>query len=144
MGLEATQGSHYWARVIGSYGHEVRLIAPQFVKPYLKGQKNDVSRELFASLYEELCALDKRIEATEERIQRVFVGKERCQKIATVEGVGPVTARRSWRPSQMPECSATGGSWRHGWVWCLGSIRAETSSACSESPSEVIRTSECY
>jgi transposase len=39
VGLETTRGSHYWARVIGSYGHEVRLIAPQFVKPYLKGQK---------------------------------------------------------------------------------------------------------
>ena len=29
------------ARVIGSFGHEVRLIGPQFVKPYLTGQKND-------------------------------------------------------------------------------------------------------
>jgi transposase len=42
VGLEATRGAHYWARVIGTFGHEVRLIAPQFVKPYLKGQKNDV------------------------------------------------------------------------------------------------------
>jgi len=50
------------------------------------------SRELFASLYEELCTLDERIEAMEERIQRVFAGNERCQKIAAVEGVGPVTA----------------------------------------------------
>jgi len=41
VGLEATCGAHYWARVIESFGHEVRLIAPQFVKPYLKGQKND-------------------------------------------------------------------------------------------------------
>jgi transposase len=41
VGLEATRGAHYWARVIGAYGHEVRLIAPQFVKPYVKGQKND-------------------------------------------------------------------------------------------------------
>jgi hypothetical protein len=41
VGIEATQGAHYWSRVIGSFGHEVRLIAPQFVKPYLKGQKND-------------------------------------------------------------------------------------------------------
>ena len=28
VGLEATRGSHYWARVIGSFGHQVRLIAP--------------------------------------------------------------------------------------------------------------------
>jgi transposase len=41
VGLEATRGAHYWARVIGSFGHQVKLIAPQFVKPYLKGQKND-------------------------------------------------------------------------------------------------------
>jgi transposase len=41
VGIEATQGAHYWSRVIRSFGHEVRLIAPQFVKPYLKGQKND-------------------------------------------------------------------------------------------------------
>ena len=41
VGIEATQGAHYWARLIGSFGHEIRLIAPQFVKPYLKGQKND-------------------------------------------------------------------------------------------------------
>ena len=41
IGIEATQGAHYWSRVIGAFDHEVRLVAPQFVKPYLKGQKND-------------------------------------------------------------------------------------------------------
>lgn len=177
VGIEATQGAHYWSRVIGSFGHEVRLVAPQFVKPYLQGQKNDArdaaaiceatsrpemrfvpqksigqqdlqalhrirsrligsrtqlanqirgllaeygivlplhlnqvrqhlpgvfsedhplltgfSRELFASLYEELCALDQRIQAMEERIQRVFRNSETCQRIAAVEGIGPLTA----------------------------------------------------
>ena len=181
VGIEATQGAHYWSRVIGSFGHEVRLIAPQFVKPYLTGQKNDArdaaaiceaisrpemrfvpqksiaqqdlqalhrirsrligsrtqlgnqirgllaeygiilplhlsevrkrmpelfsedhplltsfSRELFASLYEELCALDERVQAMEQRIQRVFANNEQCQKIAAVEGVGPLTATATW------------------------------------------------
>ena len=32
IGLEATQGAHHWARVLGTFGHTVRLIAPQFVK----------------------------------------------------------------------------------------------------------------
>lgn len=41
IGLEACGGSHYWARTLMSYGHEVRLIAPQFVKPYVKGNKTD-------------------------------------------------------------------------------------------------------
>lgn len=42
VAMEATRGAHYWARVIGTLGHEVRLIAPQFVKPYVRGQKNDM------------------------------------------------------------------------------------------------------
>jgi len=39
--LEACAASHHWARQIGAYGHRVRLIAPQHVKPYRRGQKND-------------------------------------------------------------------------------------------------------
>lgn len=39
--MEACGGSNYWARVFQSYGHEVRLISPQFVKPYVKSNKND-------------------------------------------------------------------------------------------------------
>ena len=39
--MEACGGSHYWAREIGKLGHEVKLISPQFVKPYVKGNKND-------------------------------------------------------------------------------------------------------
>jgi transposase len=41
VAMEATRGANYWARVIATFGHEVRLIAPQFVKPYVRGQKND-------------------------------------------------------------------------------------------------------
>lgn len=177
VGMEATRGAHHWARVIGGFGHEVRLIAPRFVKAYVKGQKNDMqdaaaiceaasrpemrfvpqksveqqdlqalhrvrsrligcrtqvgnqirgllaeygiilplhlsqvrlqlpqliaeehpqlspfARELFLSLYEELCALDRRIQAAEERVQRVFREQEACQRIAAVEGVGPMVA----------------------------------------------------
>lgn len=177
VGMEATRGAHYWARVLTNFGHEVKLIAPQFVKPYVKGQKNDsqdaaaiceaVSRpemrfvaqksieqqdlqalhrirsrllgnrtqlgnqirgllaeygiivplhlsqlrlhvtalldgphpqltsfaqELFASLYEELCSIDQRIEAMQMRISRVFANQEACQRIAEVEGVGPLIA----------------------------------------------------
>ncbi len=43
VGMEATRSAHYWARVLTAYGHDVRLIAPQFVKPYLKSQKNDAN-----------------------------------------------------------------------------------------------------
>lgn len=41
VGMEACSGSQHLARAFQVHGHEVRLIAPKFVKPYLKGQKND-------------------------------------------------------------------------------------------------------
>jgi len=43
IGLEACAGAHYWARELGKLGHEVRLMSPQFVKPYVKGNKNDAN-----------------------------------------------------------------------------------------------------
>lgn len=41
VGIEACGGAHYWAREIGGLGHQVKLMAPQFVKPYVKGNKDD-------------------------------------------------------------------------------------------------------
>jgi transposase len=177
VGMEATQGAHYWARVLESFGHTVRLIAPQFVKPFLKSQKNDQNdaaaiceavgrpqmrfvaqksieqqdlqalhrvrsrligcrtqlgnqirgllseygivlpqhlsqvrlalpqlveereprlsgsaKRLFADLYDELQALDQRILAMDSKLQAAFQQNVLCQRIAAVEGVGPVTA----------------------------------------------------
>jgi transposase len=42
VGLEACGGAHYWARTLQGYGHAVRLMSPQFVKPYVKSNKHDV------------------------------------------------------------------------------------------------------
>src|SRR6202047_3240187 len=41
IGIEACGAAHYLARLLGSFGHEVKLIAPQLVKPYVKRGKND-------------------------------------------------------------------------------------------------------
>jgi transposase len=41
IGMEACASSHYWARKLSALGHTVRLMAPQFVKPYRKNDKND-------------------------------------------------------------------------------------------------------
>jgi transposase len=41
IGMEACGGAHYWARQFRAHGHTVKLIAPQFVKPYVKSNKND-------------------------------------------------------------------------------------------------------
>ena len=41
IGMEACGSSHYWARKFQSFGHTVKLMSPQFVKPYVKSNKND-------------------------------------------------------------------------------------------------------
>lgn len=41
IGIEACGGAHYWARYFKECGHEVRMMSPQFVKPYVKSNKND-------------------------------------------------------------------------------------------------------
>lgn len=43
VGIEACATSHYWAREIARLGHEVKLMPAQYVKPYVKRQKNDMA-----------------------------------------------------------------------------------------------------
>jgi transposase len=43
IGMEACAGAHHWARQLQAKGFTVRLIAPQFVKPYVKSNKNDAN-----------------------------------------------------------------------------------------------------
>jgi transposase len=43
IGMEACGGAHFWARKLMEFGHTVKLIAPQFVKPYVKTNKNDAA-----------------------------------------------------------------------------------------------------
>lgn len=43
IGMEACSSAHHWARKLQAMGHCVKLMAPQFVKPYVKGNKNDAN-----------------------------------------------------------------------------------------------------
>src|SRR5215471_1393597 len=177
IGMEACGSAQYWAREFQQLGHTVKLISPQFIKPYVKGNKNDsrdaeaiceaVSRphmrfvplktvesqdiqaihrmrsrlirertalgnqirgllaerglvmpqgitrlrqqlpaiienlgnqltplgqEVMRELYEEFVALDERVTRADHLVQRVFTQSAACQKLAQVEGIGPVVA----------------------------------------------------
>ncbi len=43
IGMEACGSAHYWARKLQAHGHTVKLMAPQYVKPYVKTNKNDAA-----------------------------------------------------------------------------------------------------
>ncbi|WP_262272070.1 IS110 family transposase [Microvirga yunnanensis] len=43
IGIEACGGSHHWARLLQSLGHQVKMLPPQYVKPYVKRGKNDAA-----------------------------------------------------------------------------------------------------
>jgi transposase len=177
VGMEACSSAQYWAREFQQLGHTVKLISPQFVKPYVKGNKNDsrdaeaiceavsrphmrfvplktvesqdiqaihrlhsrlikertalvnqirgllaergiviaqgitrlrkplpvivedvndeltpLSREVLRELVEELVVLDERVTRADAMVQRVFTPSAACQKLAQVEGIGPVVA----------------------------------------------------
>ena len=43
VGMEACASAHHWARELAALGHEVKLMPPQYVKPYVKRGKNDAA-----------------------------------------------------------------------------------------------------
>src|SRR6476469_8816406 len=43
VGIEACASSHHWSRELQALGHNVRLMPPAYVKPYVKRQKNDMA-----------------------------------------------------------------------------------------------------
>ena len=43
VGMEACATAHHWARQLMEFGHEVKLMPPNYVKPYVKRNKNDAA-----------------------------------------------------------------------------------------------------
>jgi transposase len=177
IGIEASGGAHHGARELSKLGHTVKLMSPQFVRPYVKNQKNDANdaegiceavsrphmrfvpmksvdqqdmqalhcirerqikartalvnqmrgllaeygiviaqgvskvrhalpalledadhaltwngREWLSALAWALRLLEQHITETEQKMQRVFERDEACQRLAQLEGIGPLTA----------------------------------------------------
>lgn len=176
IGMEACSGAHYWSRELTRLGHTIRLMSPQHVKPYIKGNKTDSNdaagiceavtrpsmrfvgtktteqqdillihrvralriktrtalanqirgllaeygivlpkrlenlrkklveaiadssqlseraREQFHGLYEELLLLDDQIEQVDRSLMAVFRSCKVCKRLATLPGIGPITA----------------------------------------------------
>ena len=213
IGMEACSSSQYWAREFQQLGHTVRLISPQFVKPYVKGNKNDsrdaeaiceavarahlrfgplktvesqdiqalhrlrsrlikertalvnqirgllaarglviaqgmtrlrtqlpaivedlnnaltpLGREVIREVYEELVTRDERVTRADALVQRVFTQSAACQKLAQVEGIGPVVATALVAAVGNAQACAKG---RHLAAW-LGLVPRQCSSGGKE------------
>jgi transposase len=88
IAMEACAGAHYWAREIGKLGHSARLIAPAYVKPFVKRQKSD------AADAEAICEATKLAPATLiHALERQIAQNQALidELVAAVRGVGRVT-----------------------------------------------------
>ncbi|QPL38743.1 IS110 family transposase [Erythrobacter sp. A30-3] len=175
VAMEACASSHHWGRTFEALGHEVRLIHPRFVKPFVKGSKNDavdaeaifeaatrptmrfvplksveqqdlqalhrtrdrlvvqrtalinhtrgllaeygivmpagasrfrlkidkmietaelsdLAKPLFRQLVEEYRDLDTRVSALDDMLVKICRTDERCKRLTTLPGVGPIVA----------------------------------------------------
>ncbi|WP_435276763.1 IS110 family transposase [Psychrobium sp. nBUS_13] len=73
IAMEACGGANYWARELIALGHEVKLIAPQYVKPFVKGNKNDFNdaEGITEAAHDQICDLC-RSDALSNKIFRIF------------------------------------------------------------------------
>ena len=85
IAMEACGGANYWAREMKVLGHEVKLIAPQYVKPYVKGNKNDYNdAEAIAEAAQRPTMRFVPIKSVEQQdIQNLHRQRERIKKART-------------------------------------------------------------
>ena len=85
VAMEACGGANYWAREIEALGHQVKLIAPQYVKPYIKGNKNDYNdAEGIAEAAQRANMRFVPIKTVEQQdVQNVHRQRERIKKART-------------------------------------------------------------
>ena len=89
--FEACGGAHYWAREMQSLGHEVKLIAPQYVRPFVKRQKNDAADAeaiVIAARQAEMRFVEPKT-VEQQSLAAVFRGRERLvhQRTADVNAL---------------------------------------------------------
>jgi transposase len=82
---QACGGANYWAREMIALGHEVKLIAPQYVKPFVKGNKNDYNdAEAIAEAAQRPTMRFVPIKSVEQQdIQNLHCQRERIKKART-------------------------------------------------------------
>ena len=94
IGMEACSAAHHWARELSRFGHSVRLIPPQYAKPYVKRNKTDAAdAEAICEAvarpnmrYVPIKTLDQQSVLSLHRVRALFV-RQRTAAINTVRGL---------------------------------------------------------
>ena len=119
VGMEACATAHHWARQLIAFGHEVKLMPPHYVKPYVKRGKTDaadaadaaaiceavtriddrddlrlpsLARACLESLARQLRSLHEEIGIAEKRIHAWHRANAVSRRLETIPGIGPITA----------------------------------------------------
>ena len=99
IGMEACGSAHYWARVLQGKGYRVKLIAPQFVKPYVKTNKTDANdaQAICEAMsrpsmrYVTVKSVEQQDLQAVHRVRSSLI-RERTAKANQLRGIGPLTA----------------------------------------------------
>lgn len=83
VGLEAGSGAHQWARQLRAQGHEVKLMAPQFVRPYRKSHKSDANDAI--AICEAVGRPDMRFVAIKSAEQQGVLVMHRARQLAVAQ-----------------------------------------------------------
>ena len=150
VGLEACPSAHHWGRLLGEMGHDVRLMPPSYVKPYVKRQKNDMTDA--EAICEAVTRPSMRFVPVKSVEQQSVLALHRTRDLlirhATLRrrsshGTGTARPAAVWpryrasgrsrqarwrRRSPTHPCSARAGIWPPGWGSHRGSDRAAASS----------------
>jgi transposase len=100
VAMEACGGAHYWAREMARIGHEPKLIAPRYVRPFVKRQKNDAAdaeaiveaAQRPTMRFVEPKTEQQSIETLKKRINALSEQGETSRRLRTMPGIGPVGA----------------------------------------------------
>ena len=102
IGLEACSGAHFLGRALRQQGHDARLIPAQFVKPFVKSNKNDfvdaeaiaeaVERNLMVKLWDEWKTVEEQIDELTHRLEQIAASDAGCCRIRQIPGIGPIVA----------------------------------------------------
>ena len=93
VGMEACAGAHYWSRELLALGHQVRLMPPAYVKPYVRRQKNDANDA--AAICEAVRRPSMRFVSVKSEAAQALLGLHRARDILIRQRTAAINALRA-------------------------------------------------